>query len=58
MAVSFPLLFVIPTPESIFLTAVFPAMVVIAPIQLIVYLFCRRRYGAERTTLEYRAAEA
>ena len=58
MAVSFPLLFFLPTLSSVFVTSVFPAMVLIGPIQLVAYLFCRRRYGAERTTLAYRAAEA
>jgi hypothetical protein len=56
MALSFPLLFVLPLLGGLFLTAAYPAMVVIAPVQWLVYLFCRRRYGAERTMGEYRAA--
>ena len=57
MALSFPLLFSLPALGGIFLTAVFPAMVVIAPLQLLVYLYCRRRYGRERTMREFRQGQ-
>lgn len=58
MALSFPLLLALPLLSSVFITAAFPAMVVIGPVQMLVYWFCRRRYGRERTMAEYRAARA
>lgn len=54
MALAFPLLFVLPLLGGVFITAAYPAMVVIAPLQLMVYLYGRRRYGPERTTAQFR----
>ena len=56
MALALLLLFALPE-SGIFVTDVFPAMLIIAPLQLLTYLLCRRRYGEERTTLAYRAAK-
>lgn len=56
MAATFVMLFLLPAADF-FVTDVFPAMILIGPVQLIVYLVCRRRYGAERTTADYRRAE-
>lgn len=48
MALSLPLLFVLPSLSSIFVTAAYPAMVIIGPVQALIYFVLRRRYGPER----------
>lgn len=57
MALAYPLLFALPLLSQLFVTTAYPAMVIIGPVQLLVYLFCRQRYGAERTMREYRASQ-
>ncbi len=57
MAATFVILFLLPAADF-FVTDVFPAMILIGPVQLFIYLFCRRRYGMERTMREYRAVKS
>jgi hypothetical protein len=56
MALALPLLFILPQLDSIFITDAFPAMVILGPAMLLVYILWRRRYGPERTMREYELA--
>jgi hypothetical protein len=51
--VAFGILLIIPVENAIFLTSYLPAMVIIGPVQLLVYLVWSRRAGRERTMVEY-----
>jgi hypothetical protein len=56
MLLLLPPAFLRPLLGSVFVTDAYPTMVFIAPVQLLVFLWCRRRYGPERTLAAYRAS--
>jgi hypothetical protein len=55
MALAVPVLYLRPLLGTLFVTDAYPAMVIIGPAQLALYLVCRRHFGAERTLGEYRS---
>jgi hypothetical protein len=55
MLLLLPPAFLRPLLGTVFVTDAYPTMVFIAPVQLLVYLGCRRRFGPERTLAQARA---